>query len=84
MKQPSDAEKKAAEAAAQERIARAKQRIKDGNATREEVLADCEREKKTREIANDVVGALTWSLTAMGLGGQGPKTGKRKPAGSKR
>lgn len=82
MKQLTDAEKKAAEAAAQERIARAKQRIKEGNATREEVLADCEREKKKNELSSDFVGALAWSLTAMGLGPV-QKTAKRKPSGKR-
>jgi hypothetical protein len=78
LKKASDAEKKAAKAAAEERIARAEQRIRNGNATREEVIADCKREKKKHELAKDVIGALAWSLTAMGLGqGQPPKRTKR-------
>lgn len=80
-KKPTDAERKAAQATAEERIARAEERIRDGNATRQEVIADCEREKKKHELAKDVIGALTWSLTAMGLGRTKPspaqKRGKR-------
>jgi hypothetical protein len=80
-KKPTDAQKKAAQTAAEERIARAEQRIREGNASREEMIADCEREKTKRELARDVIGALTWSLTAMGLGqskpAASPKRGKR-------
>jgi hypothetical protein len=74
-KKPTEAERKAAEAAAKERIARAEQRIREGNASREEMIADCEREKKKHELARDFIGALTWSFTAMGLG-------QTKPGGS--
>jgi hypothetical protein len=76
-KKPTEAERKAAQVTAEERIARAEERIRDGNATRAEMIADCEREKKKHELAKDVVGALTWSLTAMGLG-QSKPTGAAK------
>ena len=76
MKKPTKAETKAAQASAEERVARAERRIKEGNMTREEAIADCEREKRKQELARDVVGALTWSLTALGLG-QNQKPGKR-------
>ncbi len=80
-KKPSDAQKKAAQTAAEERIARAEQRIREGNATREEMIADCERQKQKHELAKDIIGALAWSLTAMGLGqskpASPPKRGKR-------
>jgi hypothetical protein len=76
-KKPTDAQKKAAQTAAEERIARAEQRIREGNASREEMIADCEREKKKHELARDVIGALAWSLTAMGLGQSKPASPKR-------
>jgi hypothetical protein len=77
---PTDAQKKAAQATAGERIARAERRIREGNASREEMIADCEREKQKHELAKDVIGAFAWSLTAMGLGqtkAPAPKRGKR-------
>jgi hypothetical protein len=77
MKTPTEPQMKKAAITAEERIARAKLRIQQGNSTREDEIADCEREKKKRELARDVVGAMAWSLTALGLGqNQSPR--KRK------
>jgi hypothetical protein len=76
MKNPTEAQKKKAQVSAEERIARAEARIREGNKSREEMIADCERERKKRELANDVIGALTWSLTALGLG-QNQSPGKK-------
>lgn len=79
MKEPTEAQRKKAQAAAEERVARAEKRIRDGNKSREEVIADCERERKKRELANDVLGAFTWSLTALGLGqSQSPSRASKK------
>jgi hypothetical protein len=74
---PTESERKTAQVTAEERIARAEQRIREGNLTREEAIADCEREKKRSELARDVLGAFAWSLTAMGLGQSKPSSAKR-------
>jgi len=76
MNKPTEAQKKKAQVSAEERVARAEARIREGNKSREEMIADCERERRKRELANDVIGALTWSLTALGLG-QNQKPGKK-------
>lgn len=77
-KKPTEAQRKEAEVSAKERIARAEERIRDGNMTRKEAIADCEREKQKHELARDVIGALTWSLTAMGLGQAKPAPGSKR------
>jgi hypothetical protein len=78
MKKPTQAEMQAAKAAADERIARAEARIREGNMTRDAAIADCEKEKKKSQLARDAIGALAWSLTAMGLGQTQKPASKKK------